>query len=253
MRMLSRVLPVALIALMVFLAVPMPVAARSNTFPQGFCTWYVAQNWPTSQGVEWNGNASEWYGKATGYGWAESNDAQKPKVNAIAVWGNGAGHVALVVGVSGSSITVKEMNWGDRKLPGADDPKSPNYGKWSNWNIEKTNTIPLAQVNGRGGLPFIGYVYAEKHTPPAQPNGLSTSVASRTQINLRWNATPTATSYKVYRWTGGGPWQQIATVNGTTYSSTGLRANTHYSYRIRAVNQYGDSPDSNVASATTQR
>jgi hypothetical protein len=46
---------------------------------------------------------------------------------------------------------------------------------------------------------------------------------------------------------------QIVEVTSTTYSDTGLAANTSYSYRVRATNAAGSvGPYSNVASATTQ-
>jgi chitodextrinase len=49
------------------------------------------------------------------------------------------------------------------------------------------------------------------------------------------------------------PLPQIVEVTSTTYSDTGLAANTSYSYRVRATNAAGSvGPYSNVASATTQ-
>ena len=56
-----------------------------------------------------------------------------------------------------------------------------------------------------------------------------------------------------YAFAGGGSWSVIATVgsNVTRTADTNLSAGTTYSYRVRATNQYGDSLNSNIATATT--
>ncbi len=86
-------------------------AGAGHKFPYGYCTWYVAQK----RYVPWGGNAGTWlyHAKAAGYA-----TGRTPKVGSIMVsseswWG----HVALVEKVSGSMITVSEMNyvkWGKK-------------------------------------------------------------------------------------------------------------------------------------------
>jgi surface antigen len=80
-------------------------AGTGHSFPYGYCTWYVAQK----RYVPWGGNAGTWLyrAKASGY-----STGSKPKVGSIMVsseswWG----HVALVEKVSGSTITISEMNY----------------------------------------------------------------------------------------------------------------------------------------------
>jgi hypothetical protein len=53
--------------------------------------------------------------------------------------------------------------------------------------------------------------------------------------------------------TAGGPYADVATlgVNVTSYSDTGLAANTAYYYVVRAVNTGGASPNSNEAAGVT--
>lgn len=99
---------------------------KPNTFPYGYCTWYVAQ----VKYVPWRGNAGEWLynAKAMGY-----KTGKTPKAGAIVVTTDNTyyGHVAIVEKFSGSTITVSEMNykgWGvkntrvisinDRKIRG---------------------------------------------------------------------------------------------------------------------------------------
>ena len=56
-----------------------------------------------------------------------------------------------------------------------------------------------------------------------------------------------------YAFVGGGSWSVIATLGAdvTTHSDTGLTGGTTYSYRVKATNANGDSPYSNIATATT--
>lgn len=76
-----------------------------HRFPYGYCTWYVASR----RNIPWSGNAGTWlyHAKAAGY-----STGRSPRVGAIMVsseswWG----HVAIVEKVSGSTITISEMNY----------------------------------------------------------------------------------------------------------------------------------------------
>ena len=47
-------------------------------------------------------------------------------------------------------------------------------------------------------------------------------------------------------------WTSVSTsITGTSYTDSGLSANTEYTYRVRGVNSFGESPWSNEDSATT--
>jgi hypothetical protein len=94
---------------------------------------------------------------------------------------------------------------------------------------------------------------------PSTPSGLSASAASSSQINLSWTQTSGATSYDIYRDTSiSGAFPRIGsepTVGSgstTSYSDTGLAANTTYYYKISALNASGESAASDAASARTQ-
>lgn len=77
-----------------------------NSYTYGYCTYGVA-SW-RSVPNDW-GNANAWLYNARASGYATGNE---PKVGAIAWTGSGSlGHVALVIGVSGDSVTIKEMNY----------------------------------------------------------------------------------------------------------------------------------------------
>jgi subtilisin family serine protease len=124
-----------------------------------------------------------------------------------------------------------------------------------------TWTVQISGANvPNGPQPFAlvvdGAQTAAPPPPPAAPTNLRAEAASSSQINLSWTDNANnEDSFKVERCQGSGcsNFAQIATVgaNVTSYSDTGLAANTSYSYRVRASNAGGDSGFSNTASATT--
>ncbi len=88
-------------------------------------------------------------------------------------------------------------------------------------------------------------------TAPAAPTGLSATAASSSQVNLSWTGVSGATEYRVFRSsTSGGPYTQIGTTTGTTFSDTGRACNTAYFYVVRAFNGC-ESINSSQATATT--
>jgi surface antigen/nucleoid-associated protein YgaU len=82
----------------------------SNSFPYGYCTWWVAHQ----RSVTWSGNAWEWYYNAQAAG---RSVGKTPVPGSIMVtWESPVGHVAYVTAVHGNSFTVSEMNyngWGE--------------------------------------------------------------------------------------------------------------------------------------------
>ena len=101
----------------------------------------------------------------------------------------------------------------------ASDP-SNNFSGYS--NVATATTQPSADT-----------------TPPTIPTNLAATAAGSTQINLSWTASTDANSpitYRVERCQGAGcvNFFEIATPVATTFSDTGLAANTSYSYRVRA-------------------
>lgn len=80
-------------------------AFSGNAYAFGYCTWYVANR--RSVPSYW-GDARDWYYNAQASGFSVGS---VPVAGAIAWTGAGAaGHVAYVESVSGSSVTISEMN-----------------------------------------------------------------------------------------------------------------------------------------------
>jgi chitodextrinase len=101
-------------------------------------------------------------------------------------------------------------------------------------------------VDGSGNLSvYSDFAAAVAQAPdtvaPSAPTGLTATDAGRTKVDLAWSASSDnigVTNYLVERCAGAGcvNFAQQALSPGTAYSDTmGLVPNTHYRYRVRAV------------------
>ncbi len=91
-------------------------------------------------------------------------------------------------------------------------------------------------------------------SPPAAPSGLGASALSSSQISLSWTDNAgDETGFQVERSTDGQTFSLAGTAgaSATGYTDSGLAAGTPYWYRVRAINGFGASGYSNVATATT--
>ena len=86
------------------------------------------------------------------------------------------------------------------------------------------------------------------------PTSLGATAVSSSQINLVWSDVFGETGYTIQRSIDGSNWANVSTVgaNVTSYSNTGLAANTQYYYRVLATNAGGASDPSTSAGAKTQ-
>jgi hypothetical protein len=113
--------------------------------------------------------------------------------------------------------------------------------------------------NAAGDSDYSNTASAVTQAAPVVPNGptnLTATTISKSQINLTWTDNSTnETGFRIERCKG--PtcinFTMIATVGAdvTSYSNTGLSANTTYRYRIYAYNASGNSAYSNIVKATT--
>ena len=116
----------------------------------------------------------------------------------------------------------------------------------------QTTTYTLTATNSQGTTSARATVTvtAPDTSPPTVPTGLSATAVSSSQINLSWTAASDDVGVAGYRIFRGGT--QVGSSTTTTYSDTGLTANTSYSYTVLAYDAAGNLSDqSTSASATT--
>ena len=95
-------------------------------------------------------------------------------------------------------------------------------------------------------------LHCAKSAPAAPVVKLGNSATSGKPM-LTWNAVYGATSYRIYRSTSkSSGYSLLGTTTATSYTNTGAKAGTTYYYRVKAVNDAGLSPYSNIVSGQSK-
>ena len=123
---------------------------------------------------------------------------------------------------------------------------------------------PLAALSGltvTGGRLNVASALASLGPPPPPPpvpdapTLQATTAVSHMQIDVSWTDVATESSYRIERSSDGiAGWEQVGTTSAdiTTFHNTGLSPSTTYYYRVVATNAGGDSPPSDIGTATTE-
>ncbi|GHU55930.1 hypothetical protein FACS189442_4040 [Spirochaetia bacterium] len=94
----------------------------------------------------------------------------------------------------------------------------------------------VSAVNGTEGAQSGAVSGTTNDIILAAPTGLSAAAQSRSGMTISWSAVSGAASYKIYRLNSStGTFTNIGASNTTSYSDTGLTADTMYYYAINAV------------------
>jgi hypothetical protein len=116
----------------------------------------------------------------------------------------------------------------------------------------------IQAINTGGNSTWSNEASATTNTPPATipaaPTNLMATSAGCNQVSLNWtDNSNNETAFEISRATSlNGTYVVIATLgaNSTSYTSTGLKRNRTYYFRVRALNSTGTSAWSNKANAT---
>ncbi len=85
------------------------------------------------------------------------------------------------------------------------------------------------------------------------PTGLSGKALSSSALSLDWNSVSGAQLYKIFKSSDqGGPFTLLDSVSNTSFSDTGLEANTSYFYKVSAKGQSGESEQTGAVKVTTK-
>ena len=135
---------------------------------------------------------------------------------------------------SGLTHTFTPPSWAGPLAPGA----SVTFG--FNGNPGNFPGITACRLNG-GSCSGSG-----GGTVPGAPSGL-TGTSTASSVSLSWSAASGAASYNVYR-----NGMKVGTPTGTSYTDSGLTANTAYSYQVSGSNSAGEGAKSGSISVTTK-
>lgn len=84
------------------------------------------------------------------------------------------------------------------------------------------------------------------------PANLTVGGATTSSLDVSWDAVTGADGYYLYQGpTGGGPWTEVYTGSGTSYTDSGLTADTDYYYAVKAYDTNGSSDLSTAVAGTT--
>jgi fibronectin type 3 domain-containing protein len=120
----------------------------------------------------------------------------------------------------------------------------------------KTYLYRVRAANAAGNGPYsnVAAVRVPLAGLPTAPRELRATAVSPTRVDLKWADATLETGYRIERRLAGtDTWAKVgqAAANATSFSDTHALAGKTYQYRVRAFNDVGSSPWSNVAVATT--
>ena len=119
--------------------------------------------------------------------------------------------------------------------------------------------VSAINSGGTGPVSNTDSATTDAATKPGKPTGLTATADGQTRIDLLWTAPSddggaSITGYRIEVSTDGSSWSDlVANTNSTStsYSHTGLTAESARHYRVSAINSAGTGPVSNTDNATT--
>ncbi|HVM48260.1 MAG TPA: hypothetical protein VMU04_09545 [Candidatus Acidoferrum sp.] len=162
--------------------------------------------------------------------------------------------------IAGASPVYLHLGWNNWSTVVSPDPVMTFNSASNRWEFTTTALATATEMdcdfhnssntwdnNGGAGIDYRFSVSAVSGPqPPPQPQGLALTPVQTNQINLSWSAAASATSYIINR-----DATPLAMIPGTSYSDTGLAANTPHCYCIVGSNSVGFSTPSATVCTNT--
>jgi hypothetical protein len=132
-----------------------------------------------------------------------------------------------------------------------------SYGGYTFGTASVSGNTMTVRVSGEGTFTLTKVTGGTPVGPsvPGTPTNVSASAQSSSSIRITWNAPSsggTPIAYYIYQSTSStGTYSIIATTSSTSYTDTGLNSLTTYYYKVAAVNNAGNGPQSSYTYATT--
>jgi hypothetical protein len=152
--------------------------------------------------------------------------------------------VRMTNSVTGNVYYARTFNWSSTGVQTGNHLITTEFSLPQNLPAGTYSVVVVA--NGNPSVP-TNFTYS----PPPVPTGLTAASGSNAYVILNWNSSAGATAYNVKSSSSiGGYFSTIATINGLSFTNTGLTNGLTCYYKVSAISPNGPSSDSAAASAT---
>jgi len=157
---------------------------------------------------------------------------------------------------SGVTQPISGLAFGNNYLWAHSEGTTPS-NTYLIWGLSPTNGNAVQTLASGVTQPVRGLAFQEQQAPPVAPVATAATGVSSNQFVANWNASTGATGYELDASLESSfgsflpAYQSLDVGSATSYSVSGLNANTTYYYRVRAYNAAGTSGNSGTVSVTT--